>query len=495
MKKYFIFPEEFKLTYFQFHIPISLKETDIDKFESILKFINNNKHIIKAESIYDKKIGEILVFDIHHYNCGYKTLFDILFSHDEYTTIMYFSEYEDFVCNDNDNMFYYIIDFSNMLDYFDTTRSLLYKGYASILKFSILNKMKVQLEKGNAKIILCSGNECITNSSLYDWNTFYKIVKLEPENFVLLTGDARLGTQTSIPTVYDYFWEINSSFWMRNFGKNNHNSVVTKIKNIQTKKQAKWYGLCLNRITKPHRTIMAKFFDEHLKDKINYSYGLTECYGSLGEHNDTWSDTNYITRNKLALGWSEKINRMYTYDTVEHNIKIDEIKEWIMSHGEKYSEGDICDMTVNMNYILHNESYINSYFNIVTESYVENKDELTTFLSEKTYKPIMWYQPFIIVGQPYSIDILRKDGYDVFDNIIDHSYDMVLPLVKRIKLIQQEITRLCSISKEDWSEILNDNFSGLHNNFWHLKGSADRMQHKLQYGLDNPVYKTKPKNV
>ena len=88
-------------------------------------------------------------------------------------------------------------------------------------------------------------------------------------------------------------------------------------------------------------------------------------------------------------------------------------------------------------------AYTETYINIVTESY-----SYYTLVSEKTYKPILAGQLFLIVGAVGSIQFLRDIGIDTFDDIIDHSYDQVEDLRERIELIIKQITYLNNLNLE-----------------------------------------------
>jgi len=62
----------------------------------------------------------------------------------------------------------------------------------------------------------------------------------------------------------------------------------------------------------------------------------------------------------------------------------------------------------------------NSYLNIVSEARVEDLG----YLTEKIYKPLLAGQLFLVQGAPGSIAYLRRMGFDVFDDYIDHNqYD------------------------------------------------------------------------
>jgi hypothetical protein len=80
----------------------------------------------------------------------------------------------------------------------------------------------------------------------------------------------------------------------------------------------------------------------------------------------------------------------------------------------------------------------NAYIHLVTETTVIPK----IFVSEKTWKPIASKQLFLIFGNPGTVEFLRSLGVDVFDDIIDHSYDQDPDWKSRLVKIHQEIKRL-----------------------------------------------------
>ncbi len=59
--------------------------------------------------------------------------------------------------------------------------------------------------------------------------------------------------------------------------------------------------------------------------------------------------------------------------------------------------------------------------------------EVTRF-TEKTIKPLLMGHPFFVFGNPKTISTLRDTyGFDVFGDILDHSYDEILHPVERFK--------------------------------------------------------------
>ncbi|MAH07744.1 hypothetical protein CMI38_05860 [Candidatus Pacearchaeota archaeon] len=120
-------------------------------------------------------------------------------------------------------------------------------------------------------------------------------------------------------------------------------------------------------------------------------------------------------------------------------------------------------------------AHFSSYFNICTASGFEG----FPYLDDKTYKPILTFQPFIIVGEYRSLDALRKCGFKTFDGWIDESYDREGDYRKRLDLIINEINKLCSMSITEIDEWYKSMDKILIHNFNHMKKIFDsRVQGK-----------------
>ena len=182
-----------------------------------------------------------------------------------------------------------------------------------------------------------------------------------------------------------------------------HNEI-----DISKKKHEKKF-LCLNRITRKHRVdFMNAMKDRNLLNHFNASI---------------WSD-----------------NLKLRYDTDDQNTN------WWFSVNEEFS-------------------YENSMW-IVTESVFNNDIDLS-FLSEKTFKPILLKMPFIIIGQPYSLKKLKSLGYKTFSHLWDESYDNILDPQKRMNRIVELVAYLSTLDLKkliiDNTEILEYNYKNLIN--------------------------------
>jgi len=106
---------------------------------------------------------------------------------------------------------------------------------------------------------------------------------------------------------------------------------------------------------------------------------------------------------------------------------------------------------------------------------VDEDNKGVLFISEKTYKPIYNLHPFINVGGPGILKLLRDDGYATFPELFDESYDEIKNCSDRIKQIITEVEKFCNKD----SKVLDDIYSSktfqdklLHNfnNFINRKG-------------------------
>ncbi len=106
--------------------------------------------------------------------------------------------------------------------------------------------------------------------------------------------------------------------------------------------------------------------------------------------------------------------------------------------------------------------YKQSHFHIVIETHYDADQSDGTFLTEKTWKCIKYGQPFVIVGPAGTLQHLREQGFRVFDQVLDNSYDLVQDPTQRWlatkKLIQwikqQDIQRLWQSCQDDvaWNQ-------------------------------------------
>ncbi len=109
-------------------------------------------------------------------------------------------------------------------------------------------------------------------------------------------------------------------------------------------------------------------------------------------------------------------------------------------HKTKFDVLDIDNLkNANPNGVVPVDHCKQSFIYIATETLIDN-DRM--FFSEKVYKPISIGMPFMVLGNCGTLAVLKEEGYRTFDEWIDESYDLNLPIDERISIIIKNIQML-----------------------------------------------------
>lgn len=88
---------------------------------------------------------------------------------------------------------------------------------------------------------------------------------------------------------------------------------------------------------------------------------------------------------------------------------------------------------------LNPDWYDRTLFSIVVEtSPIEDKHS-TLFITEKTFKPLAYFHPFVTFNKPGSLKWIKEQGFETYDNIFDESYDEEIDDEKRLKKVLDNI--------------------------------------------------------
>jgi hypothetical protein len=127
--------------------------------------------------------------------------------------------------------------------------------------------------------------------------------------------------------------------------------------------------------------------------------------------------------------------------------------------GTPYVSDELSDSDRNNHSMIEPKYHVDSYCNIVFETHWDADQSGGTFLTEKTFKPIKHGQLFFIAGCAGSLELLRSQGYRVFDNVLDNTYD-------RIEDNTERWVRLCAAVKESQHR-LSDRFNTAQEDIMH----------------------------
>jgi hypothetical protein len=167
--------------------------------------------------------------------------------------------------------------------------------------------------------------------------------------------------------------------------------------------------VCLGLLPRPHRLITASLL---LANNISKSCVFVDP----GIHDNPsfshfWPEHNlpFATAEKINAGWLElQQNRLQDHQN-RYNVSAN-------NNAENF-EKNLRDI------------YKTTAVEIVMETTWHNRG---VFVSEKFLHSVLGCNLPIVIGNPGTVEYLRNSGFDMFDDIINHSYDGELDPVKRI---------------------------------------------------------------
>jgi predicted house-cleaning noncanonical NTP pyrophosphatase (MazG superfamily) len=129
------------------------------------------------------------------------------------------------------------------------------------------------------------------------------------------------------------------------------------------------------------------------------------------------------------------------------------------------------NLRTNLNGLTQN---INSIYNLTERSFVNLVTETRfctpiQYISEKTLKPMMVNRPFIILGPPHTLALLKHMGFKTFDKWWDESYDDEKKHNIRFAMVYSLIQKILSHDLEDLEKILFEMNDILLHNRRHIK--------------------------
>jgi hypothetical protein len=225
----------------------------------------------------------------------------------------------------------------------------------------------------------------------------------------------------------------HSSYYYMDILNRGEDKVLTLSKFLETKSTIRDNHFLMKiKAPKEHRLkILISLIDDNLIGLGDWSFS--------GKDFSKTANFNHAVRN---MGLKNKENVVNVLDKGPYNLQSE----------QNLSFNDVNAWT-DKEYLPH----VNSYFDICFESFFYDESE-TLSLTEKIFKPIINFQPFIFVSTKGSLNLLRSLGFKTFEGFIDESYDNIEDNNKRLFTAYEQIKKLCSMSKEE-----------IHNWYWNME--------------------------
>jgi hypothetical protein len=191
--------------------------------------------------------------------------------------------------------------------------------------------------------------------------------------------------------------------------------------------------LCMNRIPRPHRRLLVCWLEMK---------GLLDR--SLVSFRDDAPAATVYPLTELQAAW-ERVQAKLPLE-----IDSERIERFDASYHEYWKR-------VGFDFASFKSAsswpYRRSLLNVVTESLFESTqyDATVRTLTEKTLKPILNAQPFVVLGKPGILAYLHRIGFRTFAPHVDESYDSIEDDMERLNSILGTLARIGGMSGAELS--------------------------------------------
>lgn len=148
---------------------------------------------------------------------------------------------------------------------------------------------------------------------------------------------------------------------------------------------------------------------------------------------------NYMLYNSPSRDYA-----LISQDKIPEGIQLSNVPEADFNEWKKVLPltTDHTDFTVNWANDLGQQLYSKTMFSVVLETHFNDRGGTSLFFSEKTFKPIVNRQPFIIFGQPGINHMLRALGFKTYEDWFDLGFDFEQDEYFKYKLILKQVDKL-----------------------------------------------------
>jgi hypothetical protein len=291
---------------------------------------------------------------------------------------------------------------------------------------TISEPMLTDINNGNVKVLVFHALEGYHSVNM---NYIAQLLNVDHKQLIFITGDARYYNPTTNSDGSTTMW-IN--YWERNCAHiplKSNRLLDTQLEKYSTDTTPRnYYNTFYNRRIRDHRiNLMSVLLSKGLLSDMIWSWG-----GRVDQSdNDSklFRSIGYIRHCFVRLigeQYEAAVLDVLSWDNIQNGLPAKE------------------DLQVNLVDTINEDHLYDTYYQLICETWASSN---TTFLSEKSFKPFALGQIFLSWSDQGTVTMLRKLGYDVFDDVIDHSYDNILDDKDRIHALTKEISRINNTDK------------------------------------------------
>lgn len=323
-----------------------------------------------------------------------------------------------------------------------------YSNFIKNSNIELPKEVEYQILNNNLKVIFLADHESPDDLELFI-DTLRNTIKnnnWKETNFYIMSNNSML---YNIKTKFGgdiNFYKTNSLLKLVS------NDLKNKPKESDILYNKKFIFLCLNRQPHFHRVSLLT----HLKNSNLLENDITD-WSLVIDYNTYYTDTKQIQSINHLKGYIDISNK----PLIKDYLKITKTKK-LSHYEENVNWFDRVEDYVQTEHLTI-DSYTNSYINIVTESkfnFIDNDIHIT----EKSFKPFYYFQIPIFLATYNHVKMIRNEyEFDLFDDLIDHSYDDEIDDIKRFHMVLNEIKRLSNMKEEICKYYKNNINRILHN--------------------------------
>jgi hypothetical protein len=196
-------------------------------------------------------------------------------------------------------------------------------------------------------------------------------------------------------------------------------------------------------------------FKKYLYSCLNYNIRLNRIANLVKFHQSSYWNKSFITFTDKEPSDKEKFAGTNNFISTDDYLYFINYLKPLLPISMSGSSTDLLDY--------NNPAFLDTYVNIAVETFTESE-----FITEKSLKPILAEQMFVILGCKNNVKILKDLGLDIYDDIIDHDryqiydkfYDRLIGLHQLLNEMQhwdwQTIYQQTQIRRKNNRLVLNN---------------------------------------
>jgi hypothetical protein len=185
--------------------------------------------------------------------------------------------------------------------------------------------------------------------------------------------------------------------------------------------------------------------------------------------------------------WPDMIDGMY--HRTQELYELDADKLTIIKNNLPLRLGDNVDPETNPVVDYSVQKFLDSHLQVIPETFYGCKQtEEQMFFSEKTFKPMQFLQPFVLINYVNSLVALREAGYETFSKWINEDYDAIENLQDRTLAVGETVKEFCTLSPKDAANIRKDMLPVLEHNYHQRIKNSNELDNNM-YGRLHAAFK------